>query len=152
MTSRPIGHDAGDAGQSVNCSMAIITRSDFDWGHEMSSKSLAIDSKGTGFIASPGTKNDMLLSSKASQTSALIQSIIHFPYRMLLRRSLTTSLATKELFHSDFLLDISCLANERSWFSCSPKLNDSEAACASVRKRLKTTVRFATSYDSLCDR
>ena len=44
-TSRSIGRDTGDAGQSVSCSMAIITRSDFDCVHKVSWKSLAIDSK-----------------------------------------------------------------------------------------------------------
>ena len=47
-TPRLIGRDTGDAGQSVSCSMAIITRSDFDCAHEVSSKSLAIDSKKNG--------------------------------------------------------------------------------------------------------
>ena len=47
-TSRSIGCDASDAGQSVSCSMAIITRSDFDCVHEVSSKSLAIGSKKNG--------------------------------------------------------------------------------------------------------
>ena len=47
--SRSIGCDARDADQCVSCSMAIITHSDFDCAHEVSSKSLAIDSKNNGF-------------------------------------------------------------------------------------------------------
>ena len=47
--SRSIGHEGGDAGQCVSCSMAIITRSDFDCVHEVSAKSLGIDSKKNGF-------------------------------------------------------------------------------------------------------
>ena len=35
LTSQPVGRDACDAGQSVGCSMAIVTRNDFDCVHEM---------------------------------------------------------------------------------------------------------------------
>ena len=47
--SQSIGRDAGDAGQCLSCSMAIITRSDFNCVHEMSLNSLAIESKKNGF-------------------------------------------------------------------------------------------------------
>ena len=35
LTSQPVGRDACDVGQSVGCSMAIVTRYDFDCVHEM---------------------------------------------------------------------------------------------------------------------
>ena len=35
LTSQSIGRDASDAGQRVGCSMAIVTRNDFDCVHEM---------------------------------------------------------------------------------------------------------------------
>ena len=47
-TSQSIGRDAGDADQSMRCSMSIATRNNFDWVHEMASMNEAINSKKNG--------------------------------------------------------------------------------------------------------
>ena len=39
LTSPAIGRDACDSGQSVGCSVAIVTRYDFDYVHEIISES-----------------------------------------------------------------------------------------------------------------
>ena len=74
--SRSVGRDASGAGQSVGCSVAIVSRNDFDCVHEVASKSLAIDSRRTVPVAFPGTKNDKLLSRKALEAPALTQSVV----------------------------------------------------------------------------
>ena len=96
-TSRSIGHGAGDAGVT----WAVLWRSSrvIDWVHEVSSKSLAIDSKKNGLHSfSKGTKNDQVLSWKAPQTPALIQSVITLPYGMLLLRSFHDNLRHEKIF------------------------------------------------------
>ena len=78
--------------------LAIVTRIDFDCVQEMSSKSSAIDTKKTGFVASPGTKNDQLLSRIAADSPAVTQSAVTLLSVMILLRSIYDELRYEKIF------------------------------------------------------
>ena len=83
LASRSIGHDAGSACRSVGCSLAIVTRNDFDCVHEMASKSSVINSRKNGLRSFSGDQERQALSRRAPDAPALVQSMITLPHDML---------------------------------------------------------------------
>ena len=79
--------------------MAIVTCNDFDCVQEMSWESSATQ-KRTGFAASPGTKNDQLLSRIAADSPAVTQSAVTLLSVMILLRSIYDELRCEKIFLS----------------------------------------------------